>query len=202
MATLVCDLDGYTDLPPGHIANVVTYFEMREARDAVHFDLPSGVAIRRVVDIDVATYRALYRRIGQPWLWFSRLVMPDAVLARRLADPDTEVHFLEHGKEPVGLCEIRRKGGDIEVAMFGIVAEESGTGAAKGFLSAIVARCWAAGAERVWLHTCTFDHPAAVHFYRRLGFRPFKFAIEISRDPRLDGFLPEEAGSHVALIKP
>ncbi len=58
------------------------------------------------------------------------------------------------------------------------------------------------GARRVWLHTCSFDHPAAVRFYRRHGFRGFKFAIEVSDDPRLAGFLPEDAAPHVPLIRP
>ncbi len=63
-------------------------------------------------------------------------------------------------------------------------------------------RTWTAGVGRVWLHTCTFDHPAAVRFYKRAGFDPFKFAIEIADDPRLTGQMPETAGPHVALIRP
>jgi hypothetical protein len=54
----------------------------------------------------------------------------------------------------------------------------------------------------VWLHTCTFDHPAAVPFYLKSGFKPFKFAIEVTDDPRLFGRLPETAAAHVALIHP
>jgi hypothetical protein len=53
----------------------------------------------------------------------------------------------------------------------------------------------------VWLHTCTFDHPAAVRFYLKSGFKPFKFAIEVTDDPRLRGLLPESAGAHIALIR-
>jgi len=39
-----------------------------------------------------------------------------------------------------------------------------------------------------------------VPFYLRSGFTPFKFAIEVSDDPRLTGAVPETAGPHVALI--
>jgi hypothetical protein len=56
------------------------------------------------------------------------------------------------------------------------------------------------GVRRVWLHTCTFDHPAAVRFYLRAGFRAWKFAIEVSDDPRLTGALPASAAPHVPLI--
>jgi hypothetical protein len=54
----------------------------------------------------------------------------------------------------------------------------------------------------VWVHTCTFDHAAAVPFYVRSGFTPFKFAIEVTDDPRLTGHVPVTAGPHVALIRP
>jgi hypothetical protein len=58
------------------------------------------------------------------------------------------------------------------------------------------------GIGRVWLHTCTFDHPAAVRFYLRSGFRGWKFAIEVSDDPRLTGALPASAAPHVPLLRP
>lgn len=202
MSTIEMSLDGYTDLPPGHIANVVTYFEMTEAPTGNGFPLPSGLAIVPIEQPDIKAYRAIYQRIGHEWMWFSRLLMPDAVLKARLTDPNTEVYFLERGGEPVGLCEIRSSGPEVEIAMFGVVREESGSGAAKGFLSALLSQIWSRPTQRVWLHTCTYDHPAAVYFYRRFGFRPFKNAIEITRDPRLSGHLPETAGPHVALIRP
>ena len=67
-------------------------------------------------------------------------------------------------------------------------------------MEAALEQAWTAGVGRVWLHTCTFDHPAAVRFYRARGFRPYKFAIEVSDDPRLTGHLPRDAAPHVPLI--
>jgi hypothetical protein len=54
---------------------------------------------------------------------------------------------------------------------------------------------------RVWLHTCSFDHPAALAFYQRAGFRPFRRQIEIADDPRLDGTVPRSAAAHVPIIE-
>ena len=200
--TIPLDLDGYTDLPPGRIANVVTYLEMRSADAGARAPLPAGFAVRRIERPGIDVYRALYSRIGRDWLWFSRMVMPDDVLAARLADPATEIYFLLRGEEPVGLCEIRRGADELEIAMFGVVPEATGTGAARQLMNAALAVAWDGGTERVWLHTCSFDHPAALRFYKRSGFTPFKFAIEVSTDPRLDGHLPRSAGPHVALIDP
>ncbi len=204
MPSIPLDLDGYTDLPPGLLANVVTYLELLSRADGLEAALPEGfsVALQQGVDLDV--YRTLYRRIGEKWLWFSRAVMPDAELAAQLGRPGASVLFLMRDDEPVGLAELQRSedGGAIEVAMFGVVEEVAGKGAARALMSNVLDRSFAEGVGRVWLHTCHFDSPAALPFYSRMGFRPWKFAIEVARDPRLDGFLPREAGPHVPLIDP
>jgi len=201
MKTIPLDLDGYTDLPPGKIANVVTYLEMTAPADgprAVRPDL--SVRMHRSPDLD--WYRNLYRRVGEPWLWFSRLVMPEEELHELLADPATEIHVVERQGEPLGFAELSYAvPGEVEVAMFGVVPEATGTGVARFLMEAALERVWATDRRRVWLHTCTFDHPAAVRFYQARGFRPYKFAIEVSDDPRLSGHLPEAASPHVPLIR-
>jgi hypothetical protein len=83
-----------------------------------------------------------------------------------------------------------------------VAASEFGTGAARTLMNRTLERAFRDGTRRVWLHTCTFDHPAAVPFYLKAGFRPFKFAIEVTDDPRLSGRMRETAGAHVALIRP
>jgi hypothetical protein len=55
--------------------------------------------------------------------------------------------------------------------------------------------------SRVWVHTCTSDHPAALAFYQRSGFRPVRRQIEIADDPRLDGSAPRGAAKHVPIIE-
>lgn len=199
--TMELGLDGYTDLPPGKIANVVTYLERKPPAQAA--PPQAGFPIRHVEKPGVAWYRDLYRRIGEDWLWFSRAVMPDDELAAILDDPATVVVALERGGLAAGLAELSfTKPGEVEIVMFGVVPEAAGTGAARALMDAALARTVRPDIDRVWLHTCTFDHPAAVPFYLGRGFRAFKFAIEVSDDPRLSGHLPLSAARHVALIDP
>ncbi len=201
MTTIPLALDGYTDLPPGKIANIVTYLEMRAAPDLPRALRPD-LLVRRLASPDLDWYRALYRRMGEPWLWFSRAVMPDARLNRLIADPTTEIHVLKRDGAPLGFAELSRAvSGEVEVALFGVVPEATGTGAARFLMEETLDRAWTTDIRRVWLHTCTFDHPAALRFYQARGFRPYKLAIEVSDDPRLTGHLPETAGPHVALIR-
>lgn len=204
MDTLEIRLDGYTDLPPGKIANVVTYFEMSappppRARAAERSDL----VFRRLPAVDASWFRETIRAIGEDWLWFSPLVMAEKELVAILEDPGMEIHVLERAGEAVGIAQLdRRTPRHVEIAFFGVVPSETGTGAGRFLMDRTLEAAFRPGVRRVWLHTCTFDHPAAVPFYLRAGFIPYKFAIEVTDDPRLAGHIPQSAGRHVALIAP
>ena len=54
--------------------------------------------------------------------------------------------------------------------------------------------------QRLWLHTCHFDHPKALGFYRSCGFKVYKFEVEVHPDPRLTGHLPRHLAPHVPMI--
>jgi GNAT superfamily N-acetyltransferase len=93
-------------------------------------------------------------------------------------------------------------GSEAEIVTFGVVADAIGTGAARHLMEQTLTGAFRPGISRVWLHTCTFDHPSAIRFYLRSGFRAWKYAIEVSDDPRRAGFLPRTAAPHVPLIEP
>ncbi|HEY8435321.1 MAG TPA: GNAT family N-acetyltransferase, partial [Sphingomicrobium sp.] len=80
----------YEPVADGELAAVVTYLEMR-ARPAG--EVPHDTLQLRRFDIPTAEqYRALFRRVGAPWLWFSRLVMPDDELEAIVQHPDVELY--------------------------------------------------------------------------------------------------------------
>lgn len=200
-ATFPVLLDGYTDLPPGKIANVVTFLERKHAPTG-QISAVAGLNVTAVPDATAPWYRDIYRRIGEDWLWFSRAVMSDDDLGALLRAPGTEILALEHEGGTAGLVEFDFSvAGDVEIVTFGVVPELTGTGAARMLMESALRYAFRPGARRVWLHTCSFDHPAAVKFYRARGFEAYKFAIEVSDDPRRAGLLPESAAPHVPYIR-
>ena len=82
----VLNLNGYTDLPPGKVASVVTYLEMRERPAPPRTPYPEGLSLHSLAGTP-GRYRDLFRRIGEPWLWFSRAGMSDEKLAEIIGDP-------------------------------------------------------------------------------------------------------------------
>lgn len=193
--------NGYHEVPPGKLANVVTYLEMR-APVPFPDSATSPFSIRQEEEPRVDWYRRLFRVVGEPWLWFSRLRMSDAELDRILSDPAVDVFALSYEGLDRGLLEFdRRAFPDTEVAFFGVTAELIGKGAGRALLARGLQVEWQHRPERIWLHTCTADHPGALSFYRKFGFTPYKRAIEIADDPRLTGDIPETSASHVPIIR-
>ena len=98
-------LDGYTDLPHGKVAAVVTYLEMRTPPQLSPAPTMSEFTVRRVANPDLDWYRTLYRVIGEPWLWFSRLRLSDDELRAIIHDPAVDVFTLSHEGVDHGLLE-------------------------------------------------------------------------------------------------
>lgn len=182
-------------VPPGKVAAVVTYLEMTARPDLPPAPPPEpGLALRRVPSPEAAWYRALYRSIGEDWLWFSRLKLGDDELLAILRDPGVEVHVLDRGGREIGLVELdRRAFPDIELAFFGLVPDMIGRGLGRYLMDRAIDLAWSHAPRRFWVHTCTLDHPGALAFYRRSGFRPYRQEIEIDDDPRVTGLLRADA---------
>lgn len=188
--------DGLTPIPATHVAAVVTSLEMHAPPDRPVAPLP---LVR--IDADLPRYRALYARVGAPWLWFSRARLGDAALGSILNHPDVEAYALDQDGTDIGLLELDwRVPGEAEIAFFGLVPEAVGRGTGRRLMAEAQARAWRRPIARLWVHTCTFDHPGAVAFYERSGFRAFARAVEVVPDPRLDGTLPRSAAPHVPLL--
>jgi GNAT superfamily N-acetyltransferase len=193
--------DGYSDIPAGKIAAVVTHLEMTE-RPALRRDPEGAWTLRRVEMPELDWFRDLYRRIGEEWLWFVRLRMADAELAAMIRSPLVEMYALvNHGRDE-GVLELDfGNAGQCELRLFGVTADLIGGGAARWLMNRALERAWSRPVTRVWVHTCSFDHPSALAFYQRSGFRAFRRQVEIADDPRLDGTAPRSVAKHVPIIE-
>jgi len=191
-----------TIVPPGMIATVVTSLEMRE-RPRPRMLPSSPFRLVRWKEPSPDRYRALFRRVGAPWMWFSRLVMTDDELTVLIHDAAVEIYAVEDRRGiEIGLLELDfRAPGEAEIAFLGFVPELAGKGHGDWLMTQTLTMGWRKDVARMWVHTCTLDHPAALGFYRRHGFVPFERAIETFADPRLAGVLPRETAPHVPLFE-
>jgi GNAT superfamily N-acetyltransferase len=190
----------YESVPDGELAAVVTYLEMRSPPE--HAIPPSELSLKRIEVPQPAHYRELFRLVGAPWLWFSRLVMDDAHLASIIQHPNVELDaVIDEARREVGILELDfREPHECELSFVGLIPSLSGKGHGHWLLAEAVRRAWREGVDRVHVHTCSLDHPAALAAYRRAGFTPYKRAIERFPDPRLLGILPGDSAPQIPLL--
>ena len=190
----------YDPLPDGHLAAVVTFLEIRERPFVAVPESP--LELKRIEVPQPEHYRELFRLVGAPWLWFSRLVMDDAHLASIIQHPKVELYaVLDEAGQEVGMVELNfREPHECELAFIGLIPQLSGIGHGRWLLAEAVRLAWREDVKRVHVHTCSLDHPAALSAYRRAGFVPFKRAIESFPDPRLFGVLPRDCAPQIPLL--
>jgi prephenate dehydrogenase len=131
-----------------------------------------GWLLARIDSCPPSLYRYLYREVGRPWHWLDRLPWSDDRIREHLATPGIEVWLLSHETVPAGVLELARSSdGSVEIVYFGLLPEFIGRRVGRPFLAAALGQAWHGGTTRVWLHTCTLDHPRALPTYQAAGFR-------------------------------
>ena len=192
---------GLIPVADDQVATVVTTLEMR-ARPPLRPLPPSPFRLVPWAQPDAERYRALFTRVGAPWLWFSRLVLADDALLAIVRDPAVEVYaVVDRAGVELGMIELDfRHAGEAELSYLGLVPELAGRGHGGWLMAEALTRLWRPGVGRAWVNTCTLDHPAALGFYRRHGFVAVRRTVETFADPRVAGILPRDAAPHVPLL--
>ncbi|MBK8374736.1 MAG: GNAT family N-acetyltransferase [Sphingomonadales bacterium] len=192
----------YSPLPEGHVAAIATSLELLE-KPRLRPTPPSELQLVRWQNPALEKYQALFRRVGEPWLWCSRLMLSDAELAAIIEDPDVMIWAVSDRRGiEVGILELDfREAGQCELAFFGLIPALNGKGHGKWLMAMALQLGWARqGMKRMWVHTCTLDGPGALAFYRKSGFVAYQRQLETFPDPRLTGLLPREAAPQIPII--
>jgi GNAT superfamily N-acetyltransferase len=194
---------GLTPVRAGELAAVVTSLEMA-SRPPLRPLPDSNLQLVRWAHPATDKYRALFRRVGGPWLWYSRLALEERELARVIGDPAVEVYAaVDPAGIEIGMLELDlRTAGTCLIAYFGLVPELVGQGHGRWLMVQALTRGWRPGVTRMTVNTCTLDHPRALGFYIASGFTATRRTLETFPDPRLAGLLPRELGAHIPLIEP
>lgn len=164
---------------------VRTYLEMDSPDRLVgRAAIPPGYSVRRE-RCDPDLYRALYKGVGSDYQWRDRRRWSDEQLRAHLGDPAIAIWVLREGSSLCGFFELaRHDDGSIEIAYFGLLPMGIGLGLGRALLTSAIEEAWRLEPvpSRVWLHTCTLDHPAAIANYLARGFqvtRTEKYTVDL-----------------------
>ncbi|TAA36688.1 GNAT family N-acetyltransferase [Pseudoxanthomonas winnipegensis] len=120
--------------------------------------------------------RFLYGLVGKDWNWSDMNRWSEADW-RALVEQDSHRTWVAYHRGAIaGYYELYRPDGrNAEIRYFGLAGAFLGHGFGGPLLSHALRAAWDwPGTERVWVHTCTLDHPAALANYQARGLRIYK----------------------------
>jgi ribosomal protein S18 acetylase RimI-like enzyme len=154
---------------------ITTYLEMRSPSEL----RPKLCADERfwIGEATVKQWRFnkfLYLTVGSLWAWNDKRDWTDDQW-RQYAESDRLRTFgAYHDGSPAGYYELQHEGEDVEIIYFGLLPAFIGRGLGGALLSRAIEDAWQMEPRRVWVHTCTLDHPAALANYRARGMKIYK----------------------------
>jgi GNAT superfamily N-acetyltransferase len=162
----------------------ITYLEMTRPEDAVPLARERRLEVRRAEIASPELSRWLYLAVGSEWWWHSRLGWDRERWLAWLDRPEVETWIGYLRGTPAGYFELEAQpGGDVELVYFGLLPAFIGQGLGAELLTAAVACAWQVATRRVWVHTCSLDHPRALANYEARGFRIYDVEEKLERLP-------------------
>ena len=117
-----------------------------------------------------------YKQIGKQHQWVDRLIWQDKNWIDYVSKKNLKTFILKQNNDYVGYFELIFDKNVCEIAYFGILKEYIGKGYG-GFLLSEALKIGFKSANRIWVHTCSLDHPNAIENYKSRGMKVFKTEI-------------------------
>ncbi len=159
---------------------LTTYHLEMLNEEELHFkELPDSAQLMEIAQNQPGFNKALYQIVGGDWEWTDKLNNSDPQW-RSYVERDELRTWVAYSEGAIaGYFELELQNHDVEIKYFGLTKEFIGKGLGRGLLSAAIQQAWNwQDTKRVWVHTCSLDHPNALSNYQRCGFKVFKTVKE------------------------
>ena len=153
------------------------YLEIKSIKNLKTKIVPlDNFTIKEVSKNNFDLNKFFYKQIGKKHQWVDRLIWQDKNWMDYISNKNLKTFILQKNNEYIGYFELIFHKNDCEIAYFGILEEHIGRGYG-GFLLSEALKIGLKNANRVWVHTCTLDHPNAIENYKSRGMKIFKTEI-------------------------
>jgi GNAT superfamily N-acetyltransferase len=131
-----------------------------------------GIDVKRVEIVCPEYNWFLHQAVGAEFRWGGRQDWGRAEWLDYVDRPELETWVAYVAGSPAGYYELEKQDdGSVRIQCFGLLSTFFGQGLGGALLTVAVDRCWEMGACRIWLSTCSHDHPHALKNYLARGFK-------------------------------
>ena len=159
---------------------VVTYLEMTSPDQLSSKNSPTSDAdIRECCHKNFKINRFFYQYVGQDWQWLDKAPWTDEQWKSYAERKALHLFMLTWQGTPAGYFELEHHSDNsVEIMYFGLAKPYIGLGLGGYLLSQAIEKAWALNPNRVWVHTCSLDHPNALQNYEARGMKVYKTEVE------------------------
>jgi GNAT superfamily N-acetyltransferase len=155
---------------------ITSYLEMRSPDSLKSKDDSRGLVVTECKIKQYQLNKFLYQFIGERWLWTDKLSWTDEAWKEYVESDQLRIWVACSKGAIAGYYELlKQDNGDVEIIYFGLFESFIGKGFGGYLLSEAIRSAWGwHGVKRVWVHTCTLDHPGALQNYLSRGMTLYR----------------------------
>ena len=152
------------------------FLELKDLKNLKTNSINEKKYLVKKIKPDFQLNKFFYKQVGKKHRWIDRLSWSDGKWMNYISNKNLETYIISESDELAGFFELlyNPELKETEISYFGLLEEYIGKGIGGYALSVAIKKSFEKNIRRVWLHTCTFDHPNALKNYIARGMTVFK----------------------------
>jgi len=152
------------------------FLEIRDVKNLKINPTKKKKFLVKKINPDFQLNKFFYKQVGKKHRWLDRLNWSDEKWINYISNKNLDTYIISDSENLVGFFELLNNPhlSETEISYFGLLEEYIGRGIGGYALSVAIRKSFEKDIKRVWLHTCTLDHPNALKNYIARGMTVFK----------------------------
>ena len=152
------------------------FLELRDIKKLKFNSFKKNKFLIKKIKPDFQLNKFFYKQVGKKHRWIDRLSWTDEKWINFISNKNLETYVISEFEDLIGFFELLYNPNlnETEISYFGLLEEYIGKGIGGYALSEAIKKAFEKNIKRVWLHTCTLDHPNALKNYIARGMRVFR----------------------------
>ena len=152
------------------------FLELRDIRKLKFNSSKENKLLIKKIEPDFQLNKFFYKQVGKKHRWIDRLSWTDEKWINFISNKNLETYVISEFEDLIGFFELSHNPdlNETEISYFGLLEEYIGKGIGGYALSEAIKKAFEKNIKRVWLHTCTLDHPNALKNYIARGMQVFR----------------------------
>ena len=152
------------------------FLELKDLKNLKTNSINKNKYLVKKIKPDFQLNKFFYKQVGKKHRWLDRLNWSDEKWINYISNKNLDTYIISDSENLVGFFELLNNPrlSETEISYFGLLEEYIGKGIGGYALSEAIRKSFEKNIRRVWLHTCTLDHPNALKNYIARGMTVFK----------------------------